>query len=196
MAMNPRSLVDTRPCILVGPSGSGKTTLIKALQQLRPDVFCEFVSHTSRPPRDGEQDGVDYHFRSASVFWSLVEADELVEWVCYAGNLYGLSRAELVRGTDDGRIRLTAMTRDGVISLRRQQLACRYVKVSVASLEQLEMRLRKRGDTQSQMAERMALARAEMQLGDDDDFDLVVVNDDVHKSTQTLLDFLLGVENK
>ena len=80
--------------VLSSPSGGGKTTIARSLLQARDDLGYS-VSATTRPMRDGERDGVDYHFIERREFLRRVEAGEFLEWATYAGNLYGTLRSEI-----------------------------------------------------------------------------------------------------
>ena len=78
----------TFPIVLAAPSGAGKTTIARALRERRSDVVFS-VSATTRPPRPGERDGVDYHFVDTAGFRGMIERGELIEWAEVHGNLYG-----------------------------------------------------------------------------------------------------------
>ena len=90
-------------CVITGPSGVGKSTLIKKLMAEFPDDFGFSVSHTTRDPRPGEQDGVDYHFVSRERMQSDIDAGFFVEHAEVHGNLYGTSIAAVQEVTKKGR---------------------------------------------------------------------------------------------
>ena len=90
-----------RVFVITGPSGVGKGTLIRTLRERVPELELS-VSATTRPPRPGEEDGVDYHFLSDAEFERRVQAGEFVEHATYSGRRYGTLRAELERRLRDG----------------------------------------------------------------------------------------------
>lgn len=170
------SALSHRFVVLTAPSGAGKTTIARRLLAALPGLRFS-VSATTRPPRDGEVDGRDYHFVSPERFQAMIEAGELIEWQeVYAGRYYGTPRAELAR---DGRALLLDIDVKGARNIKR--LYGRDVLtlfVAPPSLAALEARLRARGtETEETLHARLGRARAEMELADD--FDHVVVNDDL-----------------
>lgn len=79
----------SRPLVLCGPSGSGKSTLLKKLFEEFPDTFGYSVSHTTRSPRPGEEDGKHYHFTTKDKMQKQIEQDEFLETATFSGNMYG-----------------------------------------------------------------------------------------------------------
>lgn len=163
--------------ILSAPSGSGKTTIMKYLVEAFPQL--EFsVSATSRAPREGEKDGVDYHFMTNEEFARMVAEDRFVEWEeVYAGTHYGTLRSELERIWNKGNAIIFDVDVKGGLRLKKifgeHALA---VFIMPPSLEELERRLVARGtDTPESIAKRIAKASAEME--DAGSFDTIVLND-------------------
>lgn len=78
-----------RPLVICGPSGSGKSTLLKKLRAELPDTFALCVSHTTRKPRPGETDGVEYHFVTVEEMQAAIERGEFLETATFSGNMYG-----------------------------------------------------------------------------------------------------------
>ncbi|KAG6040659.1 hypothetical protein E4U36_005498, partial [Claviceps purpurea] len=95
---------DHRPLIISGPSGVGKGTLYKRLFDNHPDTFCLSVSHTTRGPRPGEQDGIDYHFVSMEAFEDLISQNGFVEHAKFGGNRYGTSKMTIEEQGRKGKI--------------------------------------------------------------------------------------------
>lgn len=95
---------DHRPIVVSGPSGVGKGTLYNLLFQRHPEAFCLSVSHTTRAPRDGEQDGVHYHFVPMESFEDLIAKDGFVEHAKFSGNRYGTSKMTIEEQTKKGKV--------------------------------------------------------------------------------------------
>lgn len=95
---------DRRPIIISGPSGVGKGTLYNRLFAQHPDAFCLSVSHTTRSPRVGETDGVDYHYVTMETFEDLIAKDGFVEHAKFGGNRYGTSKMTIEEQTKKGRV--------------------------------------------------------------------------------------------
>lgn len=95
---------DRRPIVLSGPSGVGKGTLYKLLFQRHPDTFCLSVSHTTRSPRPGERDGVDYHFVSMPDFETLISESGFIEHAKFGDNRYGTSKMTIREQSTKGRV--------------------------------------------------------------------------------------------
>lgn len=95
---------DRRPIVISGPSGVGKGTLYKRLFDSHPDTFCLSVSHTTRGPRPGEQDGVDYHYVTMEAFEDLIAKDGFVEHAKFGGNRYGTSKMTIEEQTNKGKV--------------------------------------------------------------------------------------------
>jgi guanylate kinase len=165
------------PFVVSAPSGTGKTTVCREVVK-RLDGIEFSVSHTTRPPRPGERDGVDYSFVSAELFRTLVEQGAFLEYAEYAGRLYGTSRAALDGPLAAGRDLILEIEVQGAAQVREQRPDARFVFLLPPSAQELERRLRERGTDDAEAIERrLALMRRELaavRL-----FDYVVVNDDL-----------------
>lgn len=161
------------------PSGSGKTTIIREILK-RFDCFEFSISATSRTPRQGERDGVDYYFLSPEVFEERVNKDLFLEWEeVYAGTRYGTLKSEIDRIWDNGHVIIFDVDVNGGMNIKRyfgsDALA---IFVKPPSVEVLEQRLRSRGtETDEAIAKRLARSAAELDMSDQ--FDVTVVNDDL-----------------
>jgi len=168
--------------VLSAPSGAGKTAIAQALLASEPELRSS-VSVTTRMPREGEADGVHYHFRDQAEFDRMVEAGELLEWAHVLGrHCYGTPRAPVEQALLAGEDVVFDIDWQGHAQLRTA-LPGDVVGVFVLppSLEALEQRLHLRaGDDASEIARRMALARAEISHWSE--FDHVVVNDDLERA--------------
>lgn len=171
--------------ILSAPSGAGKTTLLKRVMADLPGLAFS-VSHTTRLPRSGEHDGVDYHFVSRGRFETMREQGVFLEWAEVHGNLYGTSRpavlAQLATGLDvilDIDIQGTAILRNSAA------IPSASLFITPPSLSELERRLRGRGtDSEETILLRLKNAGKEMQAAVD--YEYLIVNDRLEQAVDTL----------
>jgi guanylate kinase len=170
----------------------GKSSLISKLLEEFPEVFGFSVSHTTRQPREGEENGVDYHFVSKEEFSAMVNAGEFVEHAEVHGNCYGTSRGSVKYVLEAGAICLLDVDVQGARSIRGSDLDPYTIFIMPPSLDELERRLKGRGDTaDEQIAKRVANASAEIQAaGEPGLFDVVIVNDDFDQAHHDLVDSL------
>ena len=163
--------------IVSAPSGTGKTTLVERLVQVVPDLALS-RSFTSRPPRAGECDGVDYNFITRVHFDQMVEAGEFLEWADVFGNCYGTSASETDRVLADGHDLVLVIDVQGARQVRAKRTGTIGIFVLPPTFAVLEERLRGRSkDTEAQIQRRLQVARQE--VGAVSDYDYVVVNDDL-----------------
>ena len=170
--------------VLSSPSGAGKTTISRAL--LDGDDALELsVSATTRAPREGEVDGVHYHFISDDRFRTLIDEDGLLEWANVFNNAYGTPRAAIEKALSEGRDVLFDIDWQGTQQLR-QKMPQDLVSVFVLppSLAALETRLKSRqqmtGETDEQVAYRLSKAPAEVSHWAE--YDFIIVNSDIQQS--------------
>ncbi|KAG9325441.1 hypothetical protein KVV02_004754 [Mortierella alpina] len=183
---------DKRPIVISGPSGGGKSTLINKLFKDHPSTFGFSVSHTTRGPRSGEQDGVAYHFVSKEKMQQLIDDHQFLEHAVFSENHYGTSKKAVEDVNVSGKVCILDIDLQGVQSVRESGLAARYVLVRPRSLGLLESRLRGRGtETEEAIQKRLDRARAEWEYGQDPaNFDRVVVNDELEQAYEDLCDFI------
>lgn len=183
-----------RPLILSGPSGSGKSTLVKRLQADHPNCFGFSVSHTTRAPRPGEQEGVDYHFSTKEEMEREIAEGKFVESATFAGNMYGTSKAAVERVSEQGRICILDVDLQGVLSIRATDLNPRVVFIFAPSVDELERRLTARGTEKPEtIRKRMEIARRDMQYVKEHPIaDAVIVNDVVERAAQELEGIVLA----
>ena len=182
-----------RPLVLCGPSGSGKSTLMKKLTEEFSEAFGFSVSHTTRQPRPGERDGVEYHFVTKELFTKLVSEGAFLEFATFSGNNYGTSRAAVEAVQEEGKICILDIDVQGVKNIKRSDLQPHYVFIKPPSKAALEERLRaRRTESEQSLAKRLAAATAEMDYGDTEgNFDLVIVNDELEAAYSELRQFML-----
>ena len=170
--------------VLSSPSGAGKTTISRALLD-GDDALEMSVSATTRAPREGEVDGVHYHFISDDRFRALIDEDGLLEWANVFNNAYGTPRAAIEKALSEGRDVLFDIDWQGTQQLR-QKMPQDLVSVFVLppSLAALETRLKSRqqmtGETDEQVAYRLSKAPAEVSHWAE--YDFIIVNSDIEQS--------------
>jgi guanylate kinase len=187
---------DRRPIVICGPSGVGKGTLYKLLFDRHPDSFTLSVSHTTRSPRPGEQDGVDYHYVSMDDFESLIAAQGFVEHAKFGSNRYGTSKKTIEEQSAKGKVVVLDIEIDGVRQVRASDFGARYVFIMPPSVEELETRLRGRGtEKEESIRQRLDRAKEEIEFADQGGFDKVIVNDNLESAYKELDDWVYGVSS-
>ena len=174
-----------RVFVITGPSGVGKGTLIRGLRERIPQLELS-VSATTRAPRPGERDGVDYHFLSDEEFDTHLQRGDFVEHARYAGSRYGTLRSELDRRLADGVPVALEIEVQGARQIRQALPEAVQVFIAPPSLEVLRERLLGRGtDPSRDVTARLAMAEKELEA--QDEFAHVVVNDDLAEATDALV---------
>ncbi|MGI8863378.1 MAG: guanylate kinase [Solirubrobacteraceae bacterium] len=170
--------------VITGPSGVGKGTLIRGLLGRVPELELS-ISATTRRPRPGERDGVDYYFLTPEDFERHVEQGDFVEHATYSGNRYGTLRAELERRLGAGAPVVLEIEVQGARQIRRSMPEAIAVFIAPPSQEALQARLVGRGtDTSDQVQQRLQTAGQE--LASQPEFGYVVVNDRLEEATDEL----------
>jgi guanylate kinase len=170
--------------VVSAPSGTGKSTILKRVLAEVPRLRFS-VSHTTRAPRPGEQDGVQYHFVSYETFEAMIKADRLLEWATVHGERYGTARAEYDTACAAGQDLLLDIDVQGAAQVRDRFEDALSVFILPPSAESLEARLRGRGhDPEASIKTRLKNARSELESYRD--YDYVVVNDDLESCVHAL----------
>ena len=170
--------------VLSGPGGVGKSTISKAIAS-HPEFWVS-VSATTRSPRNGELDGVDYFYISEEEFDRRVAANEFLEWAEFAGNKYGTPAAQVNEKLSAGFNVILEIEIDGARQVRKRSKEALLVFIAPPSWEELKNRLETRGtDTPERRAERLALAQEEMAA--QSEFDYVLVNDQLERVISELV---------
>ena len=178
--------------VLSGPSAVGKSTVVRCLRERVPDLHFS-VSATTRAPRPGEVDGVDYHFVSADRFDELIEQGELLEWAEIHGGLHrsGTPAGPIRKATADGHPVLIEVDLAGARAVKAAMPEAITVFLAPPSWAALQARLVGRGtETPEVIERRLATARAE--LAAQNDFDEVVVNRRLESACAELVSLLVG----
>ena len=161
--------------IVSAPSGAGKTSLVRSLVESMPSLYVS-ISHTTRPKRPYEKDGVDYHFVDRKTFESLARSGQFLEHAEVFGNLYGTSRDWVGKQLAAGKDIILEIDWQGAQQIRRQAANAVNIFILPPSCEVLRSRLSGRGDAPSLIDRRMAGARAE--ISHYGEYDYLVINDD------------------
>ena len=168
-----------RLIVLSGPSGCGKNTVYEALKALDPTV-TQTVSATTRAPRTGETDGIDYYFLSEAGFREKIEADAFVEYVRYGENYYGTLKSEVARLLAEQKTVVLIIEVNGARNVKHIYPEATTIFILPPSMEVLRQRLVQRGETTDEETERrIRIAETEMECRDQ--YDYRVVNDDLDR---------------
>ncbi|WP_051223254.1 guanylate kinase [Conexibacter woesei] len=176
--------------VITGPSGVGKGTLIRLLRERVPELAMS-VSATTRRPRPGETQGVDYHFISDEEFARRVDAGEFVEWAEYSGRRYGTLREELDRHTSGGHPVVLEIEVQGARQVRETLPSATQIFIEPPDEATLRERLIGRGTDDPEQVERR-LKVAEEELAAAGEFEHVVVNDRLHDAAEQLESIVRG----
>ncbi|MDR0308584.1 MAG: guanylate kinase [Coriobacteriales bacterium] len=174
--------------VVSGPSGAGKGTLLARVLSAA-DNFALTVSATTRKPRKGEKDGVQYYFLSEEKFDELIRDDRLLEWASVHGAYYGTLKSEVKRHLAAGLNVVLEIDLQGARQIRAKMPEAVLIFIMPPSIEVLRSRLEKRGtESSEQITRRLETARLEIQSADE--FDTVIVNDDLAVALAQLLQFV------
>lgn len=180
--------------VLAGPSGVGKSTVVQYVKEHDPNVWFS-VSATTRAPRPGEVDGVNYHFLDAERFDAMIAAGEFLEWAEYAGNRYGTPIAPVLAQQAAGRPVLLEIELQGARQVRAALPGALLVFLAPPSWEELVRRLTGRG-TESADIVAARLARARTEMAAEPEFDETIVNTSVESAGEALVNLLESANRK
>lgn len=170
--------------IVAAPSGAGKSTLVNALLAREPGIALS-ISHTTRAPRPGDVDGVQYHFVDRATFERMVAHGDFLEHADVFGNYYGTSRGAVEPSLKAGRDVLLEIDWQGAAQVRRAMPECVSIFILPPSRTELERRLRARAtDSEATIEKRLAASREE--IAHADEFDCIVVNDHLEDAVAAL----------
>jgi len=187
--------LDGKPLLIVisGPSGSGKGTLCKALRQVFPDLAYS-VSVTTRPPRPGEVDGVDYIFVTPSEFQRRLQEGKFLEWAQVYENYYGTPKEPVEKWLEEGRDVLLELDVQGALQVRKLYPEALLIFIAPPSIEELRARIAKRGtDTKEVIKKRLSCAKEEIKAAAN--YDYIVVNEHQEEALKKLVE-IISMEKK
>lgn len=170
--------------VISGASGVGKSTVLSLVMARRQDL-CFSVSATTRPPRPGEQEAVSYYFVSREQFSEMIQNGEFLEYDAHMDNCYGTPRAQLEEKLCRGNVILD-IEPNGAFRVRKERPDATLIFIAPPSMEELERRLRGRGDT-SQEQIRVRLERVSWEMEQSKHYDYVVTNAQVEACAEEIL---------
>lgn len=170
--------------VVSGPSGTGKGTICQALLAEHPEILYS-ISATTRQPRTGEVNGVNYWFTAKDDFKAMIENNELLEWAEVYGNYYGTPIAKIEEMLASGKDVLLEIDTQGAMNVKQKFPQGVYIYILPPSLTELERRIRTRGtDSEESIQRRLQAAADEIQIGVH--YNYLVVNDQVREATDTV----------
>ena len=176
--------------VISGFSGAGKGTVLSQVLARRPDLYFS-VSFTTRPPREGEKDGVNYHFVTRQAFQERIERGEFLEYAEYVGNFYGTSMAVIREKLDQGIDVILEIEIQGAAKVREKMPEAVSLFLVPPSFEELSRRLHGRGtDSEEKIQQRLETARREAK--EIVNYDYIVVNDTVDRAVGEILAILIA----
>ena len=174
--------------VISGPSGVGKSTVIAEVMHQRDNLVFS-VSYTTRAPRAGEEDGVNYHFVDTAEFERMIRDGELLEYTQYAENYYGTSLADIQALASQGLDVLLDIEVEGASNVKRKADNAVLIFVAPPSFEELSRRLHGRR-TESEEVVRARLEQAQVELKQIPNYDYLVVNDSVIRAASDIISIL------
>jgi len=174
--------------VLSGPSGVGKGTVCAALRTKAKNLVYS-VSATTRQPRQGEVDGINYFFKTRQEFERMIEQDELLEWAEYVGNYYGTPAQFVHQTLDEGKDVFLEIEVQGAMKVKQKFPEAVFIFLAPPSLSELEKRITGRGtDDVDVIRKRMTVAIDEIKLMEQ--YDYVVVNDEIDSACQRIMSII------
>ncbi|XP_040026375.2 guanylate kinase isoform X1 [Gasterosteus aculeatus] len=175
------AMAGPRPVVLSGPSGAGKSTLLKKLLKEYDSVFGFSVSHTTRNPRPGEENGKDYHYVTREVMQTGIEKGDFIESAEFSGNMYGTSKAAVQDVQAKNLICVLDIDMQGVRNIKGTDLRPIYVSIQPPSIAVLEKRLRDRKtESEESLQKRLKAAKVDMEFSKEPGmFDVLIINDNL-----------------
>ena len=170
--------------VVSGPSGSGKGTVLNQLRGINQRVRFS-VSATTRKPREGEVEGVNYFFKTVEEFKRLIEDGELIEWVEYCNNFYGTPRKHIEEATKQGFDVILEIEVEGAVNIKSKYPESVLVFILPPSFEELRSRIVNRGTENNDVIEQR-LKRAKEELAYLSHYDYIIVNDELSDAVDRL----------
>lgn len=170
--------------VIAGPSGVGKGTIIKELLSQNEDIVLS-VSSTTRKPRPGEINGINYNFLEPEEFKKSVEAQEFLEWAMYNGNYYGTSKSVVEKALNEGKNIILEIEIQGAVQIMEKCKDAVFIFIMPPSYEELEKRLRgRKTEDEATIQNRLKITQKELEVGKK--FKYSVINDSVENAVSKI----------
>ena len=182
--------------VISGPSGVGKDTVINEIKKLNNSVY-HTITTTTRPVRNGETDGIDYHFIAQDEFKVMIDHGDFLEWAQVYGNMYGTPKDQIRYALSEGYDVIAKVDVQGALSIKKMVPDALFIWISALSMEQLDARLKGRDtDSKQDIKLRIETAHKEMKLVHH--FDYEVINEDGRsdKAASEILDIITAEKNR
>ena len=181
--------------VVSGFSGAGKGTIMKALMQAHSETYALSISATTRAPRTGERDGIEYFFKSREAFEQMIADDALVEYAEYVGNYYGTPRRYVEEQLEAGKNIILEIEIQGAFNIKKMFPDAVLMFLMPPTAAELENRLRGRG-TEDEATIKARLARATQEAEGVEGYDYIVINDTVDACTQRIHEIVTSEKMK
>ena len=182
---------DTKKLFVIsGSSGVGKGTVLKGFLEKNPN-FMLSISCTTRAPRKGEVDGVNYFFLTKEEFQNCIDNDKFLEWAEFAGNRYGTKKKYIQQCLEEGKDIILEIDTQGALQVKKQMPEAVLIFICPPSIEALENRLRGR-HTEDEATIQKRLQEVKTELERAEKFDYKVVNDDLEKAIEKKKKIIIG----
>ncbi len=170
--------------IVSGPAGVGKDSLVQAMRDAHTDIERS-VTATTRAPRPGEIEGVNYYYLTIEAFEKLRDEGGILEWNCYCGNYYGTMRSDVDARLNQKKAVVLVIDVNGAMQIKKMYPHAHTIFILPPSNKELEKRLRGRGtETEDVIKERLEVAKQELAIGEN--YDEQIVNDDITAAAERL----------
>jgi guanylate kinase len=180
--------------VISGPSGAGKGTLYKLLEGKNPNIRFS-VSATTRKPREGEEEGKSYFFKSAEEFRKMIDNNELIEWDCYCDNYYGTPVKFVEDTVHSGFDIVLDITVEGAVNIKERYPESVLIFILPPSFDELKRRITGRGTESADVVQkRLETAKSEIEYVDR--YDYIVINNDAEIATEDIIEILKAEKHK